>query len=177
MRKLEKGFIQIYTGNGKGKTTAAIGQAVRAAGCGLKTLIIHFMKDFPYSELKSLKLLQEFITVEQYGNDTFVLMKTPPDDNDKFPVLNALQRVKEVFIKNEFDIIILDELCVTFYFRLLTIEDVLPVIDLKPDNMELIITGRYCPQELIEKADLVTEMKEIKHYYQKGITSRKGIEC
>jgi cob(I)alamin adenosyltransferase len=177
MKRLEKGFIQIYTGNGKGKTTAAIGQAVRAAGCGLKTLIIHFMKDFPYSEINSLNLLHEFITVEQYGNDSFVLTKTPPGDNDKSPVLKALNRIKEVYINKEFDIIILDELNVTFYFQLLTIEDVLPVIDSKPDNIELIITGRYCPQELIERADLVTEMKEIKHYYQKGITSRKGIEC
>lgn len=177
MKKLGKGYIHIYTGNGKGKTTAALGQALRAAGSGLKTLIIHFMKDFPYSELKSVEILQKFITVEQYGNDKFVIKKTPPDENDKSPIYVALDRVKQAFLEKEYDIIILDEICVAVYFHLLTAEDIIPIIETKPDGIELILTGRYCPQELINRADLVTEMKEIKHYYQKGIYSREGIEC
>ena len=177
MNKLEKGYIQIYTGDGKGKTTAALGQALRAAGCGLKTLIIHFMKDFPYSELRSIESLHEYITLEQYGDDTFVLKKTLPGEDDKSVAITALERVKKAFEEKNFDIIILDEICVTFYFQLLKIEDVLPVLELKPENVELILTGRYCPKELIDMADLVTEMKEIKHYYQKGIIARKGIEC
>lgn len=177
MNKLGKGYIHIYTGNGKGKTTAALGQALRAAGSGMKTLIIHFMKDFPYSELKSLELLNDYIKVEQFGNDKFVIKKTPPDENDKSPIYEALERVKKAFAEKKYNIIILDEICVAVYFQLLTVEDILPIIDSKPDGVELILTGRYCPQVLIDRADLVTEMKEIKHYYQKGIYSREGIEC
>lgn len=176
MHKLQKGFIQIYTGNGKGKTTAAIGQAIRAAGSGMKTLIIHFMKNFPYGEIKALKNLDDWIKVEQFGDDNFVLRKTPPDNSDKASALAAIERAKKAMLNNEVDLVILDEICVTFYFGLLKVEEVLPLLELKPDNIEMILTGRYCPQELIDKADLVTEMKEIKHYYQKGITSRKGID-
>lgn len=177
MAKLKKGFIQIYTGNGKGKTTAALGQALRASGSGLKSLIIHFMKDFPYGEISALKNLNDSITIEQYGNDTFVLEKRPPDESDKASVYKAVNRAEKALREREFDLIILDEICVCFYFGLLRTEDVLPLLKLKPDSVELILTGRYCPEELIEIADLVTEMKEIKHYYQKGVTSRKGIEC
>jgi len=174
---LSKGFIQVYTGNGKGKTTAALGQALRASGSGMKTLIVQFMKDFPYGELKALKNLAPFITVEQFGNDTFVFEKRPPDDNDREPVKRALSRSREALLSGQYDLVILDEICVCFYFGLLKPEDVLPLLEIKPENVELILTGRYCPDVILEKADLITEMREVKHYYQKGITSRKGIEC
>ncbi|MGE5410796.1 MAG: cob(I)yrinic acid a,c-diamide adenosyltransferase [Clostridiales bacterium] len=176
MQKLKNGFVQIYTGNGKGKTTAALGQTLRAAGSGLKSLIIHFMKDYPYGEIEALKNLSNLITLEQYGNDNFVIKKHLPDEQDKHFALMALERAKKAMINKEFDIIVLDEICVTFYFQLLKVEDVLPLLEMKPDCVELILTGRYCPEELLERADLITEMKEVKHYYQKGITSRKGIE-
>lgn len=176
MNKLQKGFVQVYTGNGKGKTTAALGQALRASGRGLKTLIIHFMKNYPYGEVEAIRNLSEYIKLEQYGDDAFVLKKQPPSDKDKASALNAVQRAKDAMLRHEFDIIILDEICVTFYFNLLKVEDVLPLFEVKPDDMEMILTGRYCPEELIKRADLVTEMKEIKHYYQKGILSRKGID-
>lgn len=178
MSGLNKGFIQVYTGNGKGKTTAALGQALRASGSGMKTLIIQFMKDFPYGELGALRRsLESSITIEQYGNDTFVLEKRPPLEEEKAEIQRALKRSREALLSGKYDLVILDEICVCFYFGLLTSEDVMPLLKVKPDNVELILTGRYCPEEILDAADLVTEMREVKHYYQKGVTSRKGIEC
>lgn len=174
--KLEKGLIQVYTGNGKGKTTAAIGQAVRAAGLGLKTLIIQFMKEYPYNELKSLEYLREWITIEQHCSDDFVYKKELPPIEEVNKARKALMSANEKMHSGEYDIIILDEVIVSIYFQLLKTEEILPLLENKPANIELILTGRYCPPEIIEKADLVTEMVEVKHYYTKGILSRKGIE-
>jgi cob(I)alamin adenosyltransferase len=173
---LKKGYIQVYTGNGKGKTTAAIGQAVRAAGAGLKTIIIQFMKEYPYSEIVSLNELSKWINVEQYGKDDFVYKGKMPGEEDLAVALRALKRAEDIMLCNEYNIIILDEIIVAIYFKLFPISDVIDLINKKPDNVELILTGRYCPEEIIEKADLVTEMKEIKHYYTKNVLSRKGIE-
>lgn len=176
MSKLSRGFIQIYTGNGKGKTTAAIGQAVRAAGAGLKTYIAQFMKEYPYSELESLKRLNDFITVEQFCGDDFVYRRQLPDKAELKRAAEGLQIAKQRMLSGNYDIIILDEAIVAIYFKLLTVDQVMEFINKKPDEVELILTGRYCPDELISRADLVTEMKEVKHYYTLGITSRKGIE-
>ena len=173
---LDKGYIQIYTGNGKGKTTAAIGQAIRAAGNGYRSLIIQFMKEYPYSELIALKSFKEFIEVEQYGGDDFVYKKELPTRKEKEKAQKGIKRVEEEFTKDNFDIIVLDEIIVSIYFKLIEVGDVIDLMKKKPTNKELILTGRYCPEELIDLADLVTEMKEVKHYYQKGITSRKGFE-
>lgn len=174
--KLEKGFVQIYTGNGKGKTTAAIGQAVRAAGFGLKTYIAQFMKEFPYNELKSLVHLNEWITIEQFAGDDFVYKKQLPPQEEIDKAEKGLITATENMLSENYDLIILDEALVSIYFKLITTEHLLDIINIKPPQIEMIITGRYCPQEIIDKADLVTEMKEIKHYYQKGIISRRGIE-
>lgn len=169
-------YIQIYTGNGKGKTTAAIGQAIRAAGEGLKTLIIMFMKEYPYNEIVALKRFDDLITVEQYGNDEFVLRKQEPSSEDRQTAQKALERAHSAIISKEYDIVILDEASVSVYFGLFTADDLIPILAEKPDEVEVILTGRYCPKSWIEKADLVTEMKEIKHYYQKGILARRGFE-
>lgn len=176
MADLEKGFIQIYTGNGKGKTTAALGQALRAAGHGLKTYIAQFMKDYPYNELRGAKYLDQFITIEQFCNDDFVFKKEPPGEDEIKKAKDGLSRAKDKMLSGDYDIIILDEVCVSVYFKLLEVDDLLPILETKPENVELILTGRYCPQEWIDRADLVTEMKEVKHYYQKGVSARKGIE-
>lgn len=176
MTKLSKGFIHIYTGNGKGKTTAAIGQAIRAAGAGLKTYIAQFMKEYPYSELESLKLFKEKITIEQFCGDEFVYRRQLPDESEIKKASEGLSSAKAKMLSGEYDLIILDEAIVAIYFKLLTVNQILEFIESKPESVELILTGRYCPQELISKADLVTEMKEIKHYYTQGITARKGIE-
>ena len=175
-KHLGKGYIQIYTGKGKGKTTAAIGQAIRAAGEGYCSLIIQFMKEYPYSELKSLENFKEFIEIEQYAGDEFVYKKELPDEKEKAKAQLGLKRIRDEFEKNNFDIIILDEVNVSIYFKLIEVKDVTELLKKKPENKELILTGRYCPQELIELADIVTEMEEVKHYYTQGITSRKGFE-
>ncbi len=175
-RKLEKGFIQLYTGNGKGKTTAAIGQAVRAAGYGLKTYIVQFMKEYPYNELNSLKNLSDWITIEQVCKDDFVFRKEKPPQEEIDKADNALIKAKDKMCSGSYDIIILDEVFVSIYFGLLKTDTILEFINGKPENAELILTGRYAPQEIIDQADLVTEMKEIKHYYTKGVLARRGIE-
>lgn len=174
--KLKKGYIQIYTGAGKGKTTAALGQALRAAGRGLKTYIVMFMKDFPYGEVKSLKQLNDWITLARFGNDRFVFQKKIPSAKDRAMAREALIKAREAMSSGKYDIIIMDEVCVAIYFGLLKTEDVFFLLREKPETIELILTGRYCPPELIEKADLVTQMVEIKHYYQKGVVARRGIE-
>jgi len=176
MSKLKQGFVQIYTGNGKGKSTAAIGQAVRAAGFGLKTYIAQFMKEYTYNELNSLKRLSEWIMIEQFGGDDFVYKKELPGEGELTKAKKGLQTAREKMLSGEYDMIILDEAIVATYFKLIETKELVEFIKIKPENVELILTGRYCPEELIELADLVTEMKEVKHYYQKGITSRRGIE-
>lgn len=176
MPKTSRRFIQIYTGNGKGKTTAAIGQAVRAAGHGLKTLIVAFMKEYPYGEFRSLSRLKDHITIEPYGGDAFVYDAREPSEQDKAVAQKALARAQEAMQSDEFDIVVLDEVCVAVYFHLVTEEAVIPLLTKKPDTVELVLTGRYCPDSWLQHADLVTECREIRHYYQQGIMSREGFE-
>lgn len=176
MNKLEKGYIQVYTGNGKGKSTAAIGLAVRSAGYGLKTYIAQFMKEYPYNELNSLKHLNEWITIEQFAGDDFVYRKEPPNKIEMDKARRGLQTAKAKMLNGKFDLIILDEVCVSIHFGLFNDEEILTFMKMKPANVELILTGRYCPDKIIEAADLVTEMKVIKHYYHEGVLARKGIE-
>ncbi len=176
MTKLKEGFVQVYTGNGKGKTTAAIGLAVRAAGFGLKTYVAQFMKEYPYNEINSLKYLREWITLEQFGGDEFVYKKELPSEDDIAKIKAGLEKAKEKMLSGNYDIIILDEACVSIYFQLLSENDILDFIKMKPKQVEIVITGRYCPPAILSEADLVTEMKEVKHYYEKGILSRRGIE-
>lgn len=175
---MNQGFIQIYTGQGKGKTTAALGVALRAAGAGLKTLLIQFMKDgFPYSELNSLLKLTDWIRVERFGGDAHVLEKRPPTDLECRAALRGLELALEAFQNREFEVLILDEICVAVHFGLLKESAVSNLLAQKPGGMELILTGRYCPASWLELADLVTEFKDIKHYYTTGVLSRAGIDC
>lgn len=176
MNKLKRGFTQIYTGNGKGKTTAALGQAVRAAGNGFCSYILMLMKEFPYNEVPALSALKDFITIEQVGKDDYVYRKELPPQEEIDKVKLALGQAKQNMLSGNYELIILDEVLVATYFGLITVEDILLFINEKPFDVELILTGRYCPKELIDKADLVTEMKEVKHYYKKGILARRGIE-
>lgn len=174
--KMNRGFVQIYTGNGKGKTTAALGLALRAAGAGMRSYIIQFMKEYPYSEIEILKNLNHSIEIEPCGGDNFVYKKELPPSEELIKAAAGLQRAKEKMISGNYNLIILDEVCVAIYFKLFNTTEVLDFIKSKPADVELILTGRYCPQELIDAADLVTEMKEVKHYYQTGVLARKGIE-
>jgi cob(I)alamin adenosyltransferase len=175
-QKLSHGMIQVYTGNGKGKTTAALGLACRASGYGYKTFIIQFMKgNTEYGELKMAKKLAPYLTIKQMGRDCFVKRENP-DPKDIKLSRDALTLAREVVHRGEYDIVVLDEINVAIDFRLIDQEEVLKMMDERPSHVELILTGRYATHQIIERADLVTEMVDIKHYYQKGIQYRKGIE-
>jgi len=173
---IKKGYVQVYTGNCKGKTTAALGLAFRAAGRGLKTYIGQFMKGQNYGELKSAEMLKPYITIEQYGKDTFIHVKNPSDPEDVKMAKKGLEKTKKAMLSGNYDIVIFDEINVANYFNLISVDEMLDIIKSKPDGVEVVFTGRYAPQEIIEAADLVTEMKEIKHYYTKGVEARDGIE-
>jgi len=173
---MERGFIQVYTGNGKGKTTAALGLALRAVGHGMKVLIIQFMKGKAgYGEMESAKRLSPFLTIVKAGREAFV-SKANPDPDDLKLAQEGLALAKKSIENKEFDIVILDEINMAVDFGLVPVSDVLRLIDSKPDSMELVLTGRNARPEILEKADLVTEMVERKHYYSKGVPARRGIE-
>lgn len=171
-----KGYIQVYTGNGKGKTTAAIGLAVRAAGHKEKTFIGQFLKGQDYGELHAVKNLSPLITIEQFGRKGFYHVTKDPDKEDIQSARNGLDKCEKAMLSGKYRIIILDEINVTVYFKLLSEKDIHSFLDQKPKDVELVLTGRYAPDSFIKRADLVTEMKEVKHYYEKGIQARKGIE-
>ena len=172
--KLPKGYIQVYTGNGKGKTTAAIGLAVRAAGAGLKVFIGQFIKGMHYAELDGLKRFEDLITIKQYGRGCFITGEPEPIDIEL--AQKGLQELKQIIALGEYDLVILDEINVAHFFKLIATQELLSVLGVKPEKVELVFTGRNAPQELIDRADLVTEMSEIKHYYTKGVQARSGIE-
>lgn len=167
------GYIHLYTGNGKGKTTAAIGLAVRAAGAGKKVFIAQFVKGMHYAELDSLKRFPE-IEIKQYGLDCFIKQKPTPKDIEAARA--GLNEVTAAIGNNSYNIVILDEICIALFYNLFGVDEVLSLLKNKPEQMEIVLTGRYAPNELIEISDLVTEMKEIKHYYTKGVQAREGIE-
>ncbi|MFW6138831.1 MAG: cob(I)yrinic acid a,c-diamide adenosyltransferase [Spirochaetota bacterium] len=169
-----KGYVQVYTGNGKGKTTAALGQALRAAGGGLRVFIAQFLKGIHYSELDSLKRFEDLITVRQYGKKGFV--KNHPAARDKHLALQGLEEAKQAVISGNYDMVVLDEANVAVHMGLFPVEKLLEIIDQKPRHVELIITGRNAHNQLIARADLVTEMKEVKHYFHNGVKARRGIE-
>jgi cob(I)alamin adenosyltransferase len=175
MPKLEKGLVQVYTGNGKGKSSAAFGLALRAIGRGLKVYIIQFIKGgFDYGELYIVDKLPN-LTLKAFGRGKFVTQK-PAEKMDVEFAEEAFALAEEVVKSGEYDIVILDEINVALNLKLIKIEKVLELIKNKPKHVELVLTGRYAPNEIIEAADLVTEMKEVKHPFNKGFQARKGIE-
>lgn len=169
-----KGYVQVYTGNGKGKTTAALGLALRAAGAGLNVFILQFIKKGVYSEIKALERFADRITLEQYGLGRFI--KGKPHPSDLKIAQKGLERLKAVIASGAYDIVIIEEGNVAVTSGLISVQELLDVIEMKPESVELVITGRHAAPEIIERADLVTEMREIKHYYQKGVGARLGIE-
>lgn len=168
-----KGYVQVYTGNGKGKTTASLGLSIRAAGAGLKVFIVQFMKQGDYSEINALSKFDN-ISIEQYGAGKFV--KGKPSQEEQENCAAGYRRLCEILTSGEYDLVVAEEANVAFMCGLIEENELLHLLDIRPAHVELVITGRGAPQALIEKADLVTEMTEIKHYYQAGVTARVGIE-
>jgi cob(I)alamin adenosyltransferase len=191
-----EGYTQVYTGDGKGKTTAALGLAVRAVGAGKRVLIVQFMKAAGYSEHKLLQDFSELLTWRTAGKPFFISVEgkmsaqeiaalkgkyvvfpegDPPRDYVAL-IKGCFDEAAEAAVSGAYDVVILDEINCAVSFGLLPVGEVLDLIDRKGAGVELVLTGRGAPPELIEKADLVTEMKEIKHYYAKGVPARRGIE-
>ena len=189
MSKLERGLIHVYTGDGKGKTTAALGLALRAAGCGFCTYFCQFLKGQEYGELAAARWLvagapegatRPPITIERFGQPTFV--RASPDgtrrasEEDVRLARAGLEAARRAMCSGRYELVVLDEINVALYFQLLTVQEVLEVIDHKPEGVELVLTGRRVPDEILARADYITEMREVRHPYQQGIQARKGIE-
>jgi len=171
-----KGLIQVYTGNGKGKTTAALGLALRAAGHRFKVIMIQFLKGgIAYGELKSAKKLTPYLKIVPMGRECFVKKKNP-DPVDVRWAKKGWELAKRSVRGRKYQIVILDEINVAVYYGLIPLRELLALMKQKPQGVEFVLTGRYAHPEVIRRADLVTEMKEKKHYYKRGIESRVGIE-
>lgn len=170
----KKGYIHIYTGDGKGKTTAAIGLAIRAAGYGMKTYIGQFMKGQHYGELTALRD-HPCITIEQYG-DIECVHREEITQKHIDQAQQGLKQARKAMHSREYDIIILDEINVAVWFGLISAEEVIELLNERPKNVEFILTGRRAPEAFLEMADLVSDVKEIKHYYNQGVKARTGIE-
>lgn len=190
------GMVQVYTGNGKGKTTAAIGLAIRALGAGKKVLFLQFMKAKVYSEHNILPDLSPNLTLKTIGKPFFVVKEgsMPPEEEAKWKdkavffspgqppseylkiIAGGMAEAREAVTSGKYDLVVLDELNCALHFGLVSWQEVKSLLESRAENVEVVLTGRGATPELIEMADLVTEMKEIKHYYSKGLEARKGIE-
>jgi len=193
---LERGYVQVYTGNGKGKTTAALGLSIRAIGRGLKVLMIQFMKHWGYGEHLAVRRLEPDLRIEQVGKPYLIAREGELDEETRamigkdvviFPpgeppeevvrlAQSGLARAREALEKGEADIVVLDEINVALHYGILQVHEVLDLLDARPLNVEIVLTGRGAPRDIIDYADLVTKMCEVKHYFADGVQSRRGIE-
>jgi len=172
---LEKGLVQVYTGDGKGKTSAAFGLALRAVGRGLKVYIVQFIKGgFDYGELYIVEKIPN-LKLATFGRGRFVT-EIPPSEEDSKLAREAFELAKKVVKSGEYDVVVLDEVNVVLNLKMISIDEVMDLVKNKPKHVELILTGRYAPVQIIDAADLVTEMREVKHPYAQGVPPRKGIE-
>lgn len=174
--KTFRGYVQVYTGTGKGKTTAALGLALRAAGRGLRTYIGQFLKGQEYGELRALAPLSPLITIEQFGRRGFIHVGRDPDEEDYERARAGLKKCRDAMLSGTYSLVVLDEVCVALHFRLLSEKDILDFLDEKPETVEVVLTGRFAPQAVLDRADLVTDMAGVKHYYDRGVRARDGIE-
>ena len=171
---MKRGFVQVYTGDGKGKTTAAVGLAVRAAGHGINSYIGQFMKGQPYGEVAALREHRN-ITIEQFGS-AHCIRREEVTEEDHSRAHTGLKRPREAMLSGSYEVVVLDEINVAIFFGLVAEDDVLDFLACRPANVEIVLTGRKATERLIRKADLVTEFKQVKHYYEKGVLARDGIE-
>ena len=169
-----QGFVQVYTGDGKGKTTAALGLALRAAGAGLRVYFGQFIKNADYSEIKALARFADCITVRQFGRGCFLL--TEPAPEDRAAARRALEGLSEALTSGNYDLVIADEANVAVALGLIEPDDLVALIDRRPPEVELVLTGRGAPDAVLARADLVTEMRCVRHYYDRGVLARPGIE-
>ncbi len=169
-----KGYIHVYTGNGKGKTTAAMGLALRAVGAGKRVYIAQFAKGMHYSELESINRFLAAITLKQFGLGCFIFNAPTQADIDAANV--GLREIESVICGGEYDMVILDEANIALFYNLFRVDELIAILEKRKADTEIVITGRYACPEIIEQADLVTEMVEVKHYYQQGVQARVGIE-
>lgn len=175
-RRPFQGYIQVYTGNGKGKTTAALGLAMRAAGHGMRTYFGQFLKGRPTGEIEAAKKLAPLLRIEQFGRKGFIKVTDGPGDPDIERARRGLRKCLKAMLSDEFRIVVLDEVNTAVHFKILPEENVLDFLSKKPDDVEVVLTGRYASPAILEKADLVTEMREEKHYSSRDVKAREGIE-
>ncbi len=171
---LKQGYIQIYTGDGKGKTTAALGLALRAAGAGLKVYIAQFIKSGDTSEIKALGRHSDRITIEQFGLGRFI--KGEPSPQDIEAARQGMRAIRSALASGDYQVVVMEEANVAAACGLFAVDEILAVMAEKPVDVELVVTGRGADPRVIDRADLVTEMKAVKHYYQAGVAARTGIE-
>ena len=170
------GYVHVYTGDGKGKTTAALGLALRAAGRGFRTYIAQLLKAQPTGEIEAVAKLAPLIRIEQFGREGFIMIKDGPGDEDVERAKAGLAKAREAMLSGAYRIVVLDEVNTAVHFKVLPEKDVLDLIDERPAAIELVLTGRYAPASFVDRADLVTEMKAVKHYFDRGVKAREGIE-
>lgn len=170
---MKRGYIHVYTGNGKGKTTAAFGLAVRALCAGKSVYVGQFVKSMKYNETK-IESLFERIRIQQFGRGCFI--DKNPETADIEMAQKGFAHCTDILTAGEYDVVILDELTIAIYFGLLSADQVMDALERRNPTVEVVITGRYAPQQLLDMADLVTDMTEVKHYYTQGVLSRNGID-
>lgn len=171
----EKGYIHIYTGEGKGKTTAAFGLALRAAGHGWRVFIGQFMKGRTYGEVQALRN-HSLITVEQFSDDHCLIRKSEVTPERIARARKGLNRCRTILSSGGYRMLIMDEAVVAIWFGLLSEGEVLEMLEGRPAEVEIVLTGRYASAALLEQADIATEMRCLRHYYSQGVTAREGIE-
>ncbi len=174
----DHGLLIVYTGDGKGKTTAALGLCVRAAGHGNKCLVLQFIKsDWEYGELKGIERLAPEVEIRPMGVGCFGKPgdETPREDHEK-AAADAMKAARDAIRSGEYDVVILDEINIAVHYKLIDIKELMRLIDNRPEGVDIVLTGRYADHRIIKAADLVTNMQEVKHPYQKGILSKKGID-
>ncbi len=172
---MNRGFVQVYTGDGKGKTTAAIGLAIRAAGAGLKVYFGQFLKGRRCSEHIILEQLKPNITFSLFGTSKFIVSR--PSNLDILKAGRGLDEIrKAMFGKRNYDLLIMDEVICAIDLNIIELQDVMSLIINKPKSIELVLTGRNAPPEILQVADLITDFRKIRHYYDKGAKARKGFE-
>jgi cob(I)alamin adenosyltransferase len=171
----QRGLVMVLTGNGKGKTTAAFGQALRAVGQGYKVFVLQFMKGRKYGEFVAAEKYLPRLTVKMSGLDSFV-MRDNPAAVDIEMAQKGLETARKAITSGKYNMVILDEINVALDFKLIRLKDVLDMIRSKPAHLDVILTGRYAPKEIIKLADTVSVVEEVKHHYNAGIKDRAGIE-